>query len=78
MATTIDRNQLKEELRKLAKANLTDFSLLIQEVVAEAKRDLTEAKKGELQSEETLDRTEIDQLIEADFQRFDDVFRALA
>lgn len=78
MATTIDQSKLKKQLTQLAEQDLAAFKSLITEVVEAAKRDLAEAKTTSQSSEEALSRAEVDAIIQQDFERFDEVFRALA
>ncbi len=78
MATTIDRGKLKEQLTQLAEQDLAAFKLLITEVVEVAKKDLAEAKATTQSFDEGLNRAEVDAILQRDFERFDEVFRALA
>ena len=78
MATTIDREKLKEQLQILAEQDLSAFKALITEVVESAKEELSRVQPATHSDEGKLRRTEVDAIIQQDFERFDDVFRALA
>ena len=63
MATVVDKDLIKEALRELIQEEPAAFKTLLKEILAEAKN--------------TGDG-EFDQLLQKNFERFGDTFRALA